>query len=196
MALGLHIHAAGVLRSLWSEPRARGFVRDRESLSANRLSFAPKVQAEYSLPPRPAKYTHATGRALRKLVVRKALSLDSEVCGCVEAGRRVRVLEQESRLGRILIAADFVEGVQPLGWVTVAKDGEVFMSIEQPQPLDAMLNCSPKAATSARRSPPTRSQETRKCNAGRPRRVSSPCVTLRASQQHAHASEQHARVRA
>ena len=72
-----YIHAAGVLRDLWSESRARGHVRDRESLRANRLSFRPNVAPKYSLPPRPAKFTHATARALRKLVVRKAISLVS-----------------------------------------------------------------------------------------------------------------------
>lgn len=142
-----YIHAAGVLRSLWSEARARGHVRDRESLRANRLSFVPTVSAEYSLPPRPAKFTHATARALRKLVVRRAISLNSEVVGTIEAGRRVRVLQRESQLDRILVGPEFVEGVQPLGWVTLQKDGEVFLSIEEPRPLQGLAERSPKRLT-------------------------------------------------
>lgn len=161
-----YIHAAGVLRSLWSEST---HVRDRKSLRANRLSFAPTVSSEYSPPPRPARFTHATARALRKLVVRKTISLNSDVVGTIEAGRRVRVLERENKLDRIRVGSDFVEGVQPLGWVTLQNNGEVFLSIEEPQPIESLPERPPTRLT--------RSQETRESCRGE-RATGAPLIEL------------------
>lgn len=144
----MYIHATGVLLGLWSEPRKRGHVSDSRSLRANRLSFRPHVQPEYELPPRPPRFTLSHARALRKLIVREAVSLSSPICGSVAAGTSVMVLEKKLQVGRIYIAAAFVDGVHPLGCASASLDltpfglwcSLAYPSLARPVP---RLACSP-----------------------------------------------------
>lgn len=175
----MYIHAPGALASLWSEPfrgqvvgarahEAKAPARSKTTTAwSNKHSFSPATNPSYVAPPQPARFTHSRARAMRKLVVRDAASLDSPVCGHVSAGQSVMVLKEETHIGRVYIGADFAEGVRPLGWVTGEKDGELYLSVEDARPPGAMLNCSPRLQPSRISPRPTHSQETRESYAHR-----------------------------
>ena len=183
----MNIHAPGALQALWAEPfraqpvlrqhiesKGSGFLRrtpdgrpcTRGTRSthhwAKKNSFNPVTNPSYVAPPKPARFTHSRARALTKLVVRRGANLDSDVCGHVEAGTSVMVLEENKQIGRVYIGSDFAEGVRPLGWVTSEKSGEVYLSMEDARPPGEMLNCSPRLNPKIGRitSRPTHSQET------------------------------------